>query len=281
MGFLRRFLLVIVSVILFLLFLAGNFIFTLSSSLEYEHVKPEIVSLLGDVLEEQIGIDEHLNQLSPVIMAACALNSQYTFTYGGANFVIPCDVALQGSTALVEYGISSFVDKYYYAEYDCEFLDCFEEQDIPLFLISEKARDFWRSKFHLVLLLSIALAILIFFLVEKKTNFFILVGSLLVVSAFPLVRIANVASFFTGVLGAVRKYPSKIVLIFFNQAHSTFMKSLLIGGTFIVVGIILKLFHVGFSISNFIEKLKSKKTGKSQQIFNKKKKEKKPIKKSK
>ena len=262
MGAIRGILLVFVCSTLFLLLFTGNILLTLSLSLRYENVKPELVSFLGDVVNEQLNIEEKLNQLLPAIELYCQSNQQYLFAYGGYDFTIPCDVATQGPNTLVEFGVDAFVNQYYYAEYNCNFWDCFGEEDIPLFLISEKAKDYWQNKFYFALLLSVILAVLVFLLVEKKTNFFFLVGGLTIISALPLIQLGNVASLFTNSLGEPGGYISKIILIFFNQSNSVFIKVLMIGGVFVIVGIILKIFHIGFAISNFFEKIKSKKLGK-------------------
>ena len=232
---------------------------TFSSSLRYENVKPELVSFLGDVVNEQLNIEEQLTQLLPAIELYCQVNPEYLFAYGGYAFTIPCDVVAQGAPSLVEFGVDAFVNQYYYAEYNCNFWDCFGEEEIPLFLISEKAKDYWQNKFYFALLLSVILSVLVFFLVEKKTNFFFLVGGLTIVSALPLIKLGKVVSFFTNSLGEPGEYITKIVLIFFNQSSSVFIKVLIIGGVLVIAGIILKIFHVGFVISNFFERINSKK----------------------
>lgn len=273
MGAIRGILLVFVCTILFLSLFVATILLTLSSSLRYENVKPELVSFLGDVVNEQLNIEEQLNQLLPAIELYCQINQQYLFDYGGYAFTIPCDVVAQGPNTLVEFGVDSFVNHYYYAEYNCNFLDCFSEEDVPLFLISEKAKNYWQSKFYFALLLSVILSVLVFFLVEKKTNFFLLVGGLTIVSALPLIQLGKVAALFTNSLGEPGEYLSKIILIFFNQSYSVFIKVLIIGGVFLIVGIILKIFHIGFAISNFFEKVKSKKLvkQKSDKVFTKEK----------
>ncbi len=258
MGAIRGVLLVFVCVILFLSLFVGNILLTLSLSLRYENVKPGLVSFLGDVVNEQLNIEEQLNQLLPTIELYCQANQQYNFAYGEYILTIPCNVATQGSNALVEYGVNSFVDEYYYAEDDCGFWDCFEEGEVPLFLISEKAQNYWQNKFYFALLLSIALAILVFFLVEKKASFFLLTGGLMIVSSLPLIKLDKIASLFPDSGGDMAQYISKIILIFFSQSPSVFIKILIIGGVFVIAGIVLKLFNIGFAISNFFSRFQKK-----------------------
>ena len=54
------------------------------------------------------------------------------------------------------------------------------------------------------------------------------------------------------------QYLSKIILIFFNQSQSVFIKVVIIGGILVIVGIILKIFHIGFAISNFFSRFQKK-----------------------
>ena len=259
MGFIRGVLLVFVCSVLFILLFVGNILLTLSLSLKYENVKPGLVSFLSDVVNEQLNIEEQLNQLFPAIEMYCQTNQEYTFAYGGYTFTIPCDVATQGSSTLVGYGVNSLVDKYYYAEYNCNFWDCFSEGDVPLFLISEKAQVYWQAKFYFALLLSVALAALVFLLVEKKTNFFFLVGGLTILSSLPLIKLDKIAFLFPDSSEGVGNYFSKIIVIFFNQSQSVFIKAVIIGSVFVIIGIILKVFHAGFIISNFFSRIKSNK----------------------
>lgn len=273
MGFIRGALLVVACVALFILLFVGNILLTVSSSLKYENVKPELVSFLGDVLEEQFSIEEKLNQLLPAIELYCQVNQQYLFNYGGYTFTIPCNVAMEGSDALIESGVNALVDQYYYADYECDFWNCFGEEDVPLFLVSEKAQDYWQSKFYLVFFFSIALALLVFFLVQKKINFFFLVGALTIVSSLPLIKLEKIAPLFANAPGEMADYVPKIILMFFNQAQSVFIKVLIIGVMLVIIGIVLKLFHIGFIISNFFEKIKPQKFGKSKtkKVVNKEK----------
>ena len=259
MGAIRGVLLVFVCSMLFLLLFAGNILLTLSLSLRYENVKPELASFLGDVLNEQLNIDERLNQLFPTIELYCQTNQEYTFSYGGNSFTIPCDVATKGSSTAVEYGVNVFVDKYYYAEYNCGFWNCLGEGEVPMFLISEKAQVYWQGKFYFALLLSAVLAVLVFLLVEKKTNFFFLVGGLTIVSSLPFLKLDKIASLLPDSSGDMGNYFSKIILIFFNQAQSVSIKFLIVGGVLVIAGIILKIFNIGFAISNLFSKIKSNK----------------------
>lgn len=267
MGVIRGILLVTVCVLIFFLVLVGSILWTVSSSLQYEHVQPGLSSLVNKVVDQQLGalgeglnIEEEIESLMPAIELYCQDNQQYTFNYEGNNIVIPCDVLTQGSGAVVSHGANSLIEQYYYKEYNCNFWDCFGESEIPLFLISQKAHDYWQGKFYLSLIAFFVLVALAFLLVEKKLNSFILVGGLTIIAALPLIKIGPLVSRLLGSAGEFGEYISEMVLVFFNQSHNIFIKIIIFGAVLLLLGIVLKIFHIGIVIANFFGKFsKSKK----------------------
>lgn len=240
-------LLVVVSVLLFILFLVGNVLWTLDKSLEYEVIKPEIVAVVGDASAKIVGADVIENSYS-LMLVYCEFNSEYILEYGDEMaLVIPCDVISQGLNNVINYSVEEFVDEVYYKEYDCEFVDCVKTMELEKasVLVSKKAQDYWHGKFYLVLMASLVLIVVMFFLVEQKTNLFILVGALLAVSALPFMKInafLNLISFeFIEFIG-----------VFFSQADSVFLISFSVGVVAIAVGIAFKFFGLGFKISKLM-----------------------------
>ena len=98
----------------------------------------------------------------PAMELYCQNNSEFVFREdtSGYTFSIPCDIVAQGSEAIVDYGVNSLIEQVYYEDYDCEFWDCIGKTSSPLFLISEKAKNYWNSKFYLALMASVVLAAL-------------------------------------------------------------------------------------------------------------------------
>ena len=283
MGAIRGILLVVVCVLLFISVLVGGILWAISSSLQYEHVQPGLSSLVDEVIDSQVGavsgeldIEEEIESLMPMIETYCAGKEEYVFVYEGESITIPCDVLVQGPAAVISEGVDSLIEQYYYQEYNCNFWDCFGESDIPLFLISEKAQDYWQGKFRLVLLAFFVLVGLAFLLFEKKTNFFIFVGGLSIVGALPLLKVGTITSRLTSSVGNLGEYASDLVLIFFNQSQNVFIRIVLFGGVLLVVGIVLKIFKIGFSIANFFGKFKGKGSKKVKVV--EKVKEEKPVK---
>jgi hypothetical protein len=245
MGFIRGGLLTIVVVLLFLSLLAASMLLTLSLSLKYENIKPELTSVIRDSIEE--GIKEKGVEGDFVLMQEyCENNSVYPLTEEDYSLEVPCETVDQGLDSVVEYLANALVDKAYYDDYDCDFWDCFELDEVPFFLISEKAKQYWSSKFYFALFASIVFASLTLLLVERKTTFPILLGTLMIVSALPLLKVDWLFILFGD-------FASGMISVLFSQAMSVFWIMAIVGGVLVVLGIILKV-----SLADYIKRKFSK-----------------------
>ena len=92
MGLIRGGLLTIVSAILFLSFFAGNAFLTLTWSLEYDTIQPELTSVIKDTIGSKMNLDEVMNENFEAMQLYCQNNSEFVFSEGGYTFEIPCDV---------------------------------------------------------------------------------------------------------------------------------------------------------------------------------------------
>lgn len=203
MGFIRGGLFVIVSVLLFVSFLVGGALLTMSKSLEYDVLEPEFSAVANDL----VGVDLNSNELD------------------------------------------NFAEEIYYAEYNCGFWDCFGDGQ-PLFLVSEKARDYWDSKFYFVVGISLVLVVLIFFLVESKINFPLVVGALLIVASLPFIKLESFLLYFSE--NGVFQY----LAIFFSQSFYVFFRMIVLGVIIFVIGILFKFFDFGFKIHGFFQRFR-------------------------
>ena len=251
MGVIRGILLVLVAVILFLSLFLVNLLWTLSLSLNYDNIQRESV-LIAKYFLNETNISTEIQAVYPLIQLYCQNNSDYVFVVENFTLDIPCGVALRGGDAIIEEGIKDVIHQIYYTKYDCEFLDCMKNSAVPLFLVSEKANQFWYGKFYLFLIISLILFGLVFLLVEKKSNMPILVGSLLIVSSLPFIKLDVLLGLFSD------KTLFRVLNIFFSQSYFIAIKALIAGIILIVMGVIFKIFKVGFFISNLISKLKGK-----------------------
>ncbi len=260
MGFIRGSLIFLASFLLFLTIFSGSIFLTLSYSLKYEKIQPQLISISKNLIIEGTNLDDILIEKTEVIKTHCQNNLEnleYVFSYEGYTFIIPCNIVNQSSEVIINYGINYFINKTYYKDYDCNFWDCFEKVE-PFFLISEKAKDYWREKFYFTLMISIVLIVFLFLLLEKKSNLPILVGSLLIISAIPLMKFKGmIASSINTILSSrISVSIADLVMIFFNGARSIGIKMIIIGGIAFGLGIILKIYKISFKISDFINKKK-------------------------
>jgi len=258
MGAIRGILLVIASVILFLCLIQMTFFGVLSQSLTYENVEKQSSVIINDILKENVNFTSKINSLYPEILSHCQNNSDYIFSFEGKTIEILCEKALLGEEIAVGEGFKSWVKGIYYKDYECEFLDCFKKTSLsgftPFFLVSEKAQVFWITAFRIFLLISLFLAIVVFFLVSKKTNMPIMVGVLLILSSMIFIKLDALLSLFAD------KTFFKFLGIFFSQAFFVSIRVLIAGVIFLLVGIIMKIFKIGLFISKIISKIKEAKS---------------------
>jgi len=186
MSIIRGGLLTFVSVCFLITILASGIFLTLTSSLTYENIEGELVPVVKNLIEKQTTLQDSINRKFPVIQKSCENNSEYSFVQESFKFTLFCDDISKGTDYIIESGIKKIVKEKYYQNYNCDFWKCFKSETLPFFLVSEKAHDYWKSKFNLAFLLSSILFIGIFFLSEKKSNALILSGSILVLNSILL-----------------------------------------------------------------------------------------------
>jgi hypothetical protein len=249
MGLIRGGLLVIVSVLLLVSLFAGFILLTMSWSLNYDNVKTELGSALKGNLTNKIGINELVTQNYPKMQEYCKNNSSYIVNYEGNIISVPCSVILEGHDAIVDNEINSSIEKIYFTNYNCNFWNCFDTQQIPFFLVSLKAQQYWYSKFNQVLILIGLLSICGFLLAEKKSNFFLLVSALIIIAVIPIAKIDWLISL-TG------KTAEGLLSVFFSKSYSVFIRGIALGVILLVIGVVLKFFGIGFKIQTILSKFR-------------------------
>ena len=279
MGFIRGALGVFVSILLFIVFLVGSAFLTLTLSLQYDNVYDHLKPLIQETLEEEMGVDipsEIEKEISSMEIQCEDYPEDYVFDEGGYVISISCEALTQGTEAIVASGVESLIESAYYKEYTCDFWKCFGEEEIPLFLISEYAKDYWKSKFYLALGVALALMAVLFFLYKKKQNVFIVPGILLMAAAVPFLRLGLLMNI------SGDRIIFELLGIFFSKAKSVFRISFFTGVGLLVAGLIFKLFLVGFRFSKLFHREESKEIKEKKEFKSVKEvKEVKPIQKSK
>ena len=245
MGIIKGGLFVGASILLFLCFLVGNIFLTLSLSLEYETVQPELISVIENIAKTEINLTEKINSNFEFMELYCQNYSEFVFSQEGHTFIIPCETVSQGSEAVLNQGIDDLVKEIYYQEYDCNFWDCFQKTERPFFLVSEKAQNYWSSKFYFALIVSIILIGLMFLLIENRLNLLIVVGSLLTIASIPFMKFNWALAFISN------EFISQFFTIFFIKSYTVFLTNLIFGIIILGAGITLRILYFDSSKKKF------------------------------
>jgi len=254
MNFIRGSLLVIISALILISFLFLGIFATLNYSLKYDIIKPQIKTFIKELVKNEVNktiIDEQVK----ILQTYCKTNQDYSFNDETTNytFVIPCETIAKGTDKIIDAEADILIDGYYYKKYECEFFNCFKES--PFFIISQHAKDFWKKQFYTFLIVSFLLAVLIFLLVEKKNNFPIILGALLIAGFLPLLALSGIAKFVTSNFALSVPFDlSSIALIFFSKANFVFLTGFIIGAILIGIGIFWKLIIIALKIEHWFEK---------------------------
>lgn len=252
MGIIKGVLLTIVSVLLIISFFLTGGLFTLSGSLEYENIQGELVPIVVESLDVEGAFSNGINDNYALIADQCSNKTEVVFGEGPEALIVSCEVVLQGPDAIFDDMVMTTVDRTYYAEYDCNFLDCFDKYSgEPYFLVSDHSHDYFSSKKFLFLVITLILFACAVFLSEVKSSGFILGGVLLIIASLPFAKL----EWFLSLFAAVEML--QFFSFMFMKASSVFWSSLFIGLFLIIVGVVWKLFATGFKINSLIEKFKS------------------------
>jgi len=270
MGVLRGFGIVIVSVLLFVSILATGIFATLNYSLTYENVQPKISSISTQIIEEQIGEQEIITQILPFLETYCQNNTEVIQDFEGYTFVFPCETISKGQDAIINHTVNYLIEDFYYKDYNCTFTKCFEETDVPLFLVSKYAKDYWNSLYKKFLIFDLILIGLAILLTEKKSNSPILIGALAIPASLIISQLQNIGTKIVGLILSpissaltdssekTSEIISQIVQIFFAESPKIFLWIFITGLILIGIGLILKLTSLGIKIKNWIDKIKTK-----------------------
>jgi len=310
MKILRGGLLLICVPVLFLSLLLGNLFFTLSSSLEYENIYPELASTIKEASPEFNSTSYYLQQNYFSIQDYCSLKNSFNYQYNDIHLNISCSSintslnsvfseinssvnleenlnlssgirlnypkmidacspkenyyfsTLKKNISCEEFSISkeefelnllnSSVSQVYYKNYSCSFWDCLSKTGSPMFLVSEKASNYWKSNFYFFLFVSLVLLIVIFLLLEEKINLLFVFGITLILSSLPLLKIESFLLFLLKPIAYFVNFINyldsssliSIFSIFFSRANFIFYFLVVIGVTFIILGIVLKFWKL-------------------------------------
>jgi hypothetical protein len=235
MGFFRGGLVFVLGVILLLSLIVGNVFFVISSSLKYENVQKNINPFIKETITETLG-SSNFEQSFQSMKDYCLISKAdyYKINQDGFFEDISCeDILAKNSSAIIDGEVENFIQKTYYKEYDCSFFECLKESNgLPLFFISKSTKDYFQSKFYLALIFLLVLVVLMFFLSEEKKNFPIVLGSLVILSSLPFMKIDS--------LPFAKSDFSQVLFIFVSSSKSVFWAFLILGIVIIALGVFLK-----------------------------------------
>lgn len=271
MGVIKGALFVAVTVLFFISLLVMNSLFVVTSSLDYENLRQELLPVAKQALNEQINITSLIeNEKYPLMQKFCANSSEeleYVFSEDNYTFTVSCSVISKGPAEIVNSTVDNLFQEYYYKKYDCGFFDCIGKDPIPFFLVSEQSKNYWQNKFYLSVAALLILLVLMLFLIEKKTNLPLVVGSLMIVSALPFMKLESLFRWLLNALSVSPINPNnffKFFTLIFVQSYKMFLIMLLIGTAVLAFGIIAKFFAIGFKINEFFSRFSLKRETSSQ-----------------
>ncbi len=202
---------------------------------EFENLSQEDFELLQDYCSEK---EEYVLELDEEFLES-------------SEVTIDCN-RTDNASEIISSGIENLVEDAYYKEYECEGVtDCFKDGEF-LALASEQSKEDFESKFYWLLGLNLILIASLLFLVENKTNHPILIGSLVLVAALPFAKLESLVNWI------IQWEFLQFLGFFFTSAYSIFWTGLVIGLILIAIGIVLKVFNLGFKINEFFDKFKKK-----------------------
>lgn len=246
MGFIRGTLFIIVSILLFFSLIGTGIFYMVNLSLEPEIVQSHLVNSTNKAVRE-IGVYDNFVESFEMIQSECDKIGFYEFNIDYEILNVDCENLSSDVDEAYYNNLGNFVMNSYYNDYNCSIWDCLKETGSPSFLISKKTKDYAYGKFYFFLLVSLALIGAMFFLVEKKSSFPIIVGGFLSVVSFIFLKIDSFVPTFED------KLVLSFVSIFLTRAYGVFAKFIFFGILFILIGLIWKFAIFGFKVKKVID----------------------------
>ena len=229
----------LLTIVLFITLLCSAGFLTITMSLNFNAVKPKIVSTVDDIIRNQTDVAEQIDNDLVDMQIHCQNNTEFVREYTGYVFEIPCETISQGTEEIVKYTVNDLVERVYYQDYDCKLRDCFSQEENVFFLFSKHSQNYWRGWFWKSLIISILLVVGLFFLMMDRFSLPFLVGIITIIVSLPFLG-------FGKLLGLVTGWEYAMVLaLFFTKAYTTFVIYFVAGIVLIGIGLVLKFLSAG------------------------------------
>lgn len=255
MGLVKSGLFWIVIVLFAVSLLVFSTLTIISTSLSYKNVDRNLVPLFSELAVKNLNLSNTVSDITSSAEIYCKNNNNkdYVTVYGGYSVSIPCSTFALGEEAVLNEIVNDAIYDIYYEDYNCNFWDCFKKQESPLFFISEKAKNYWHQKIYFFLISSLVLLGILFFLVEKRLNWFFAIGITIIASSLPLLKIKSFFSFIAGFfVSFIGDSIDSLLNIFFSKAITVFIIMFFLGLVILGTGIALKFVNLGF-VKKFLE----------------------------
>ncbi len=135
---------------------------------EYSNFKPFVADILSSSLSKQVDTNQ-VNQLHNFLKLNCVKKEFTNFDLGGISLKINCS-KLQSTQSkdLLKLLSGSLFDSLYYKKYSCSVLDCLMQPGTEnlLVLVSEHTNNFLKSIQNIILFLTVAGAVMMYFSVD-------------------------------------------------------------------------------------------------------------------
>lgn len=244
--------------VIFLLFLSlvvFGISWDLSSSLKYNNVEINTLNVARGILDSQINISQQMENGAPLIEQYCQQGHQsFSTNYQGYNITILCNDT-NNPSQMINDTLKSLIKDIYSQNYNCSYWNCFKSESTPLFLISEESYQYWKRIFYYSLAASAILIASFVLLSKKRKNSPLTIGIAIAASSLPLFAIQKIMSTLPDPFSGIGS-------VFFSQSNYVFLRMIIIGGTLIIAGIIIKLILSGFKIYNWFHKRSEEKSTK-------------------
>jgi hypothetical protein len=250
MGAIRGALLVFLTSIFFSLVLISGIMISVSSSLKYDNLKVQLVPVMNTVFLTDLNLNSTMDSIYTLMKSYCLYNSQYTFSYGNYTIIFPCSVINQGKNSVLNYAMGQVISGFYYQNYNCKFFDCFGQQTLPLFLLSDHTRVYLLNRFYIFLALVLLVLILMLLLSEKRANVPIIAGAIVILCSFVVLKLTTLTSFLPGQF-------KQIGNVFFSGNYDIFKIMIITGSVILSAGIILKAIGIEEKLTKYLSERKA------------------------
>jgi hypothetical protein len=261
MGAIKGVFLVFFSILLIISSFFSILFFSLNQSMAYNNFENTSLKLINNYLINNNSLNSAINEETEFLKLYCEENPNnlslselsYSFNFSDYKIKIPCD-KINDTSLLINESIKSLVHQIYFKDYNCSFIDCFNKEQTPTFLASEKTYLLLRKTFFIFLIVSLSLLIFIFLLLKNKINLLLLSSIPIFISSFLFLKLSSIL---INLLGKEDLIKEVIDILFYNSNQLS-TRLMTLSGILFSIWIILKIFKSSVKIKEKFDKIREK-----------------------